>query len=73
MRFVKVTKSCSRTLWDRVRARGGRWLLLVLLCGACDLLTGCKTTEEPDNEAMTPWNRPKTWETGIPSGMWDRR
>ncbi len=70
---MKVTKSCSRTLWDGVRSRYGRWLLLALLCGAGDLLTGCKTTEEPDNEAMTPWNRPKTWETGIPSGMWDRR
>ncbi len=73
MRFVKVTKSCSKVGFGRLRSSLIRWCLLALWCGAGLLLMGCKTTEEPDNEAMTPWNKPKSWETGLPSGMWERR
>jgi hypothetical protein len=70
---VKVTKSCSRTPPARVCARLAGWLLLASFCAASALLAGCKSTPEPENEAMTPWNKPKNWETGLPSGMWERR
>jgi hypothetical protein len=45
------------------------WMLL-----ACALitLTGCASTE-PDNMSERPWNSPKTWETGLPSGMTEGR
>jgi hypothetical protein len=68
-----VTKFCSKPGSIRARRRLARWFALALACAAGGLLDGCKTTAEPENEAMTPWNRPKTWETGLPSGMWDRR
>ena len=73
MKFVKVTKSCSRSKRAPGFFRVVGWLFLAVLCAASGLLAGCKTTEEPDNEAMTPWNKPKNWETGLPSGMWERR
>jgi hypothetical protein len=38
-------------------------------------LSGCKTNNEPENEASVPWNSPKSsWESGLPMGMGqDRR
>jgi hypothetical protein len=49
------------------------WLALAMLMGAMCALAGCKTTDEASNEASRPWNAPKTWENGLPSGMWERR
>jgi hypothetical protein len=49
------------------------WLALAMLSGAIWLLTGCKTTDDASNDASRPWNAPKTWEHGLPSGMWERR
>jgi hypothetical protein len=48
------------------------WLWLVLAILSSFGLMGCKTTDDPSNEAVRPWNAPKTWETGLPSGMWER-
>ena len=28
--------------------------------------TGCATTQEEENAAERPWNRPQGWEQGIP-------
>lgn len=32
------------------------------------VLTGCSTTE-PENQSAIPWNSPKSWEHGLPSGI----
>jgi len=37
------------------------------------VLTGCKTTEDGDNEASRPWNAPRSWETGLPGFQNERR
>jgi hypothetical protein len=50
-----------------------RWLFLALLFAAGLGLSGCKTDDDPANESSRPWNAPKTWEHGLPSGMWERR
>ncbi len=55
--------------WRQVR----RWLFLMVLAGAGFGGSGCKTEDDSSNEATRPWNGPKTWETGIPSDMWERR
>lgn len=47
-------------------------LLLLALLLATVALTGCSTTE-PDNASARPWNAPKGWETGLPSGMTEGR
>ncbi|MEK7782112.1 MAG: hypothetical protein AAB370_11495 [Verrucomicrobiota bacterium] len=44
---------------------------LGLVLGAT-LLSGCATTE-PDNLSVRPWNSPKGWENGLPSGMMEGR
>jgi hypothetical protein len=49
-----------------------RGFFLALLLAAAWGAAGCKTDEEATNEAVRPWNAPKGWETGVPSGMWDR-
>jgi hypothetical protein len=43
---------------------------LLLLAGV--LLSGCATAE-PDNLSARPWNSPKGWENGLPSGMMEGR
>lgn len=37
------------------------------------VLTGCKTTEDSENEASRPWNAPRSWETGLPGFQNERR
>ncbi len=49
-----------------------RLLLLALLVASGWGLVGCKTTDESENEASIPWNRPKTWENGLPMGLGER-
>ena len=48
--------------------------LLVLLSALAGglLLSGCETTD-PDNASVRPWNSPKSWENGLPSGMTEGR
>lgn len=45
--------------------------LLGLVLGALGL-SGCASTE-PDNMSERPWNSPKGWENGLPSGMTEGR
>jgi hypothetical protein len=45
---------------------------LLLLLVATSLLSGCATAE-PDNLSVRPWNSPKGWESGLPSGMMEGR
>lgn len=40
-------------------------LALALLLGSA---TGCATSE-PENISERPWNAPKSWEHGLPTGM----
>jgi hypothetical protein len=47
------------------------WLLLVLFALLLVGASGCASTE-PDNASVRPWNNPKGWENGIPSGMYDQ-
>jgi hypothetical protein len=36
-------------------------------------LTGCATTDNDENLSSRPWNTPKSWETGVPSGLLEGR
>jgi hypothetical protein len=47
-------------------------LAFLLLLGGLVLLSGCTTTD-PDNLSVRPWNSPKGWENGLPSGMMEGR
>ena len=53
--------------------KGGAPVLDLVLLGMGALVTGCKTDQEPENADSKPWNTPKNWEHGLPSGMWERR
>ena len=50
------------------RARVGIGLFALAL--AC-VLSGCASSD--DRLSERPWNTPKSWETGLPSGMMDER
>ena len=43
-------------------------VLLVLVFEA----VGC-ATNDPENLSSRPWNSPKTWENGLPSGLYEGR
>lgn len=43
---------------------------LGLLAAVAVQLAGCKGDDELSG---TPWNRPKSWETGLPSAMTEGR
>lgn len=49
-----------------------RWsgLFLLVLLGAT--LVGCASMDT-ENESELPWNRPRNWETGLPSTMFEGR
>jgi hypothetical protein len=42
-------------------------LLFVVWAGLA--VSGCATTENVDNAASRPWNSPRGWESGLPSGI----
>lgn len=48
------------------------WLLAFLFVLIVIGASGCATSE-PDNASVRPWNAPRGWENGIPSGMYDDR
>ena len=50
-------------------ARAALFLLIVLAAVA---LVGCASTES-ENLSERPWNSPKSWETGLPSGLMEGR
>lgn len=43
--------------------------LFLLACLCAGFLTGCTTPESSDNTASRPWNSPRGWESGLPSGI----
>jgi hypothetical protein len=45
-------------------------LALVLLAMGS---SGCSTTTESENLSSRPWNTPKSWEHGMPGGMFEGR
>lgn len=49
-----------------------RFACLFLLAAGLFLLAGCASTE-PENASSRPWNSPKGWETGLPSGLTEGR
>jgi hypothetical protein len=42
--------------------------MFLLLAGVMIFIAGC-ATEDPENASVRPWNTPKSWEGGLPSGM----
>ena len=36
-------------------------------------LSGCATTDDSENLSERPWNTPKSWEGGLPTGMMEGR
>jgi hypothetical protein len=58
-----------RFLLSRLPLRA--WLLLPVAVVA--LMTGCATTDDAENVSERPWNAPKSWEHGMPSGMFEGR
>lgn len=49
-----------------------RWLPWLWLAIVVAALTGCASDGEEDLSAR-PWNTPRNWETGLPSGMTEGR
>jgi len=49
-------------------------LFLLLACATVVLgFSGCASTDDGDNASVRPWNAPKNWEGGLPSGMMEGR
>jgi hypothetical protein len=47
-----------------------RSIFCALFLGAAGLaFSGCATSETADNAASRPWNSPRGWESGLPSGI----
>jgi hypothetical protein len=47
-------------------------LLLVAALAGIFVSMGCATTD-PESVSERPWNAPKNWETGLPTGMMNPR
>jgi outer membrane biogenesis lipoprotein LolB len=56
----------------KTRLRHLRGWFLLLLALAPLVLAGCASTES-ENASARPWNSPKGWEHGLPSGMTEGR
>jgi hypothetical protein len=56
----------------RILFRNWHGLLLLLLLAAAAVLSGCATNDS-DELSARPWNTPKSWENGLPSGMMEGR
>jgi hypothetical protein len=50
-----------------------RCALLACLAVACGLGCGCASGRDDENLSERPWNAPKNWENGLPSGMLEGR
>jgi hypothetical protein len=55
--------------WIVKRVRLSYWILALLVVVA---ISGCATTES-ENLSARPWDSPKSWENGLPSGMTEGR
>lgn len=53
------------------RFRSKVLLVSILTVLLAPFLPGCATNDERLSER--PWNTPKSWETGLPTGMTDER
>ncbi len=51
------------------------WVVAATLVSllAISVLTGCSTSDDAENLSERPWNAPKSWEGGMPSGMFEGR
>jgi hypothetical protein len=48
--------------------------LLILLLGAVIAgFCGCASMDDSENASVRPWNAPKNWEGGLPSGLMEGR
>jgi hypothetical protein len=47
-------------------------LFFLWFCWCWFASVGC-ATNDPDNLSSCPWNSPKTWENGLPSGLYEGR
>jgi hypothetical protein len=55
------------------KVRAARLLLLsLLLLPALLSFSGCTSTE-PENYSSRPWDSPRSWENGLPSGLTEGR
>ncbi len=45
--------------------------MLALVAAA--VLSGCASTDDSENLSERPWNAPRSWEHGLPSGMFEGR
>lgn len=50
-----------------------KFLWLALLLAAGTLFVGCASDDEIQNASSRPWNTPKSWETGFPTGLTEGR
>lgn len=51
-----------------------RMVVQALILGAGLLvISGCATTDDSENLSERPWNTPKSWEGGLPTGMMEGR
>jgi len=50
-----------------------RFLFLATFAAGLLFAVGCKTNDDPENVSVRPWNAPKGWESGMPSGMTEGR
>lgn len=49
------------------------WALLALAVSLIVLIPGCSTPNDAENLSERPWNAPKNWEGGMPSGLFEGR
>jgi hypothetical protein len=47
------------------------WLLVLVAAAA--LLAGCASTGDEESVSERPWNTPRSWEGGLPSGFYEGR
>lgn len=48
-----------------------RWVPALLLIVVAKLVSACATNDE--NLSERPWNTPRSWENGLPSGLTEER
>lgn len=52
------------------------WVRLGVLLAGILLVwgtSGCASTQDAENLSERPWNAPRSWEHGLPSGMFEGR